>query len=74
MEHLLTLDIGLQPLDLKAARKFTQTKGQNNTLDALDGFVHNRKIEPTETEITAIVKLIEPILQITLGRIAVTSE
>lgn len=68
MEHLLNIDIGLQPLELKAARKFVQTKGQNNTLDALDGFVHNRKIEPTEVELRAIAKLIEPILRVTLGR------
>lgn len=69
MEHLLQTDIGLQPLELKALRKFVQTKGQNNTLDALDGFVHNRKVEPTESEIRAIVRLIEPVLQMTLGRI-----
>jgi hypothetical protein len=68
MEHLLTIDVGLQPLELKALKKFIQTKGQNNTLDALDSFVHNRKVEPTETETRAIVRLIEPILQITLGR------
>ena len=68
MEHLLTLDIGLQPLEIKALKKFVQTKGQNNTLDALDGFVHNRKVEPTEVEIRAIVKLIEPVLQVALGR------
>ena len=68
MEHLLGFDVGLQPLELKALKKFVQTKGENNTLDALDGFVHNRKVEPTEPEARAIVKLIEPILQITLGR------
>ncbi len=68
MDHLLTLDIGLQPLELRALRKFTQTRAQNNTLDALDGFVHNRRIEPTEPEIRAIVRLIEPLLHVTLGR------
>ena len=68
MEHLLGIDLGLQPLELKALRKFVQTKGQGNTLDALDGFVHNRKVDPTETEIRAIVKLIEPLLRVTLGR------
>jgi hypothetical protein len=73
MEHLLGIDIGLQPLELKALRKFVQTRGQGNTLDALDGFVHNRKVEPTETEIRAIVKLIEPLLQVTLGRDASVS-
>jgi hypothetical protein len=70
MELLTTIDAGLQPLELKAVKKFVQTKGQNNTLDALDGFVHNRKVEPTEVEIRAIVKLIEPVLQVTLGRIS----
>lgn len=69
MEYLLNLDIGLQPLELKAVRKFVQTKGQNNTLDALDGFVHNRHVEPTETELRAITKLIEPLLRVTLGRL-----
>lgn len=68
MEHLLTLDIGLQPLEIKALRKFVQTKGQNNTLDALDAFVHNRKVDPTEAEVRAIVRLIEPVLHVTLGR------
>jgi hypothetical protein len=70
LEHVLQTDVGLQPLELKALRKFVQTKGQNNTLDALDGFVHNRRVEPSEVEIRAIVRLIEPLLQITLGRIA----
>jgi hypothetical protein len=69
MEHLLSVDIGLAPLELKAVRKFVQTKGQNNTLDALDGFIHNRKVEPTEPELRAIVRLIDPILHVTLGRI-----
>ena len=69
MDYLTNIDVGLQPLELKALRKFVQTKGQNNTLDALDGFVHNRKVDPTEVEIRAIVKLIEPVLQVTLGRI-----
>ncbi len=73
MEHALTLDVGVQPLDLKALRKFTQTKGQGNTLDSLDGFVHNRKLDPTEPEVRAIVKLIEPLLQVTLGRDPVTT-
>lgn len=73
MEHLLGLDVGLQPLEIKALRKFTQTKGEGNTLDALDGFVHNRKVEPTEPEIRGIVKLIEPLLNITLGRDTSTS-
>ena len=68
MEHLSTLDIGLQPLELKAIKKFIQTKGENNTLDALDGFVHNRKIDPTEIEIRTIMRLIEPLLRVTLGR------
>ncbi len=68
MEHLLSIDVGLQPLELKALRKFVQTKGQGNTLDALDGFVHNRKVDPGEVEIRAIVKLIEPLLKVTLGR------
>jgi hypothetical protein len=69
MEYILDIEIGLQPLDLKAVRKFVQTKAQNNTLDALDGFVHNRRVEPTEVEIRAIAKLIEPVLQVTLGRV-----
>jgi hypothetical protein len=69
MEYLMTLDIGLLPLELKALKKFVQTKGQNNTLDSLDGFVHNRKVEPTEVEVRAIVRLIEPVLHVTLGRI-----
>lgn len=69
MEHLLSDDIGLQPLELKAIKKFVQTKGQNNTLDALDGFVHNRKVDPTETELRAISKLIDPVLRVTLGRV-----
>jgi hypothetical protein len=68
MDHALKINLGLQPLELKALRKFVQTKGENNTLDALDGFTHNRKIEPTEVEIRAIVRLIEPLLQVTLGR------
>jgi hypothetical protein len=68
MDHLLNINIGLQPLDLKALRKFVQTRAENNTLDALDGFIHNRKIEPRETEIRSIVKLIEPVLQVVLGR------
>ena len=67
MDHLLKLDIGLQPLEIKALNKFVQTKGQNNTLDALDGFVHNRKVEPTEVELRVIVKLIDPLLRVTLG-------
>lgn len=69
MDHLLTMSVGLQPLELKALKKFVQTKGQNNTLDALDGFVHNRKIEPTEAELRAIVKLIDPLLRVTLGKV-----
>jgi len=70
MDHLLTMDIGLQPLELKALRKFVQTKGEGHTLDALDGFIHNRRVEPGETEIRAIVRLIEPVLHVTLGRIS----
>lgn len=73
MEHLLTIDIGLQPLELKAVKRFVQTKGQHNTLDSLDAFVHNRKVDPTEAEIRAIVKLVEPVLQVTLGRIERTA-
>jgi hypothetical protein len=69
MDHMLKEGIGLQPLELKALNKFVQTKGQNNTLDALDGFVHNRKVEPTEVEVRAIMKLIDPVLRVTLGRV-----
>jgi hypothetical protein len=69
MDHLLKIDVGLQPLEIKALNKFVQTKAQNNTLDALDGFVHNRKVEPTEVELRAIVKLIDPLLRVTLGRV-----
>lgn len=68
MEQFLQIDAGLQPLELKAVRKFVQTKGQNNTLDALDGFVHNRTVDPTEPELRAIARLIEPVLRVTLGR------
>jgi len=69
MDHLLTIDIGLQPLERKALQKFVQTRNENNTLDALDGFVHNRMVVPTESEIRVIVRLIEPVLQVTLGRV-----
>jgi hypothetical protein len=69
MDHLLSVDIGLQPLELKALRKFVQTKGEGYTLDALDGFVHNRRVEPGETEVRAIVRLVEPVLHVTLGRV-----
>jgi hypothetical protein len=66
--HLLAIDIGLQPLELKALRKFVHTRNQANTLDALDGFVHNRRVDPTEPEIRATVRLIEPLLRVTLAR------
>jgi hypothetical protein len=69
MDHLLGIEIGLQPLELKALRKFVQTKNEANTLDSLDGFIHNRKIEPNESELRAIVKLIDPLLRVTLGRV-----
>ncbi|MDZ4861287.1 MAG: hypothetical protein SGI88_20130 [Candidatus Hydrogenedentes bacterium] len=69
MTHLLTLEIGLKPLEIKALKKIVETRDQGCTLDALDGFIHNRHVEPTESELRAIVKMIEPLLRITLGRI-----
>lgn len=69
MTHVLVLDIGLKPLEIKALKKFTDTKDQGGTLDALDGFVHNRNVEPIESELRAIVRLIEPLLKVTLGRV-----
>lgn len=69
MDHLLSIEVGLEPLEVKALKKFVQTKNEANTLDSLDGFVHNRKIEPTETELRAMVKIIDPLLRVTLGRV-----
>lgn len=69
MRHLLTLDTGLKPLEVKALQKFVNTEDHGATLDSLDGFAHNRRIDPSETELRAIVRLIEPLLHITLGRV-----
>jgi hypothetical protein len=69
LNHLLEQDIGLQPLELKALKKFVETRNQANSIDSLDGFVHNRCIDPTESELRAIVRLTEPLLRITLSRV-----
>lgn len=59
-------DLRLEPLELKALRQFVNDNQTPMTLDSLDGFVHNKHLHPTETELRAIWGRIEPLLRIVL--------
>jgi hypothetical protein len=55
------VQLPLKPLALKALRKLANDKETPMTLDSLDGFVHNKNIEPTEKELRAIWTTLEPL-------------
>ncbi len=61
------MTLPLEPLELKAIKPFIKDKQTPMTLDTLDGFVHNKQNQPTETELRAIWAKIEPLLRIVLS-------
>jgi hypothetical protein len=61
------MTLSLEPLELKALKSFAKKRSDDAlALDALDGFVHNKCMIPTESEIRSIFVKIEPLLRITL--------
>ena len=61
-----SMDLGLEPLELKALKAFNQDKYSLMSLDTLDGFVHNKQMQPTEPELQSIWIKIEPLMRIVL--------
>jgi hypothetical protein len=60
------MSLPLEPLELKALKTFSQQRQTPMTLDTLDGFVHNKNMQPTETDLRAALAKIEPLLRIVL--------
>jgi hypothetical protein len=56
----------LKPLHYKAIRRLQTDEATPLTLDSLDGFVHNKLIEPTEKELRNIWTILEPLFAIVL--------
>lgn len=65
---------GLEGLQLKSVRMFINTKSAGNTLDALDGYAHNRLLDPNERELRELVSTLDPILRVTLGKLDMDAE
>jgi hypothetical protein len=70
LEFLLEKDpdkwFRLKPLEYKAIRRLQTDEGTPMTLDSLDGFVHNKLIEPAEKELRNIWAILEPLFTVTL--------
>lgn len=64
---LQEMQLSLEPLQRKALTQFVGSKGTPLTLDSLDGFVHNKELQPTEVELRAIWTKIEPLMRIVLA-------
>jgi len=61
------LILPLEPLELKAVIQFAQKKSEQMALDELDGFVHNKYMQPGESDLRSICTKIVPLLRITLN-------
>lgn len=60
------MKLPLEPLELKALRPFVEDTKSPMTLAILDGFIHNKNLHPTETDIRAVWAIIEPLMRIIL--------
>jgi hypothetical protein len=60
--------IPLNPTARRALSKLVSDPNSPMTLEAMNGFVHNRYTTPTEKELRAISGMLQPLLELVLAK------